>query len=68
MMRADLNLQQKQAFWETPRNIVTLLVVAAVIAAVAGFMFGQTFAQREQPQVIIRFEPGSVVATPAPAK
>ena len=68
MMRADLDLQQMQAFWETPRNIVILLVVAAVIAAVVGFMFGQTIAQREQPQVIIRFEPGSIVAAPAPAK
>ncbi len=67
-MQADLGLQQKQAFWETPRNIAILLIVAAVIAAVGGFMFGQAIAQREQPQVIIRLEPGSIVAAPAPAK
>ena len=68
VMRADLDLQQKQPFWETPRNIVTLLVVASGIAGVAGFMCGQTLAQNTQPQIIIRFEPGSIVAAPAPAK
>ncbi len=69
VMRADLDLQQKQSFWETPRNIVILLVVAGGIAAVTGFMLGQTIAEREQPrQIIIQFAPGSIVAAPAPAQ
>lgn len=69
VMRADLDLQQKQAFWETPRNIMILLVVAGGIAAVTGFMLGQTIAQHEQPrQIIIQFAPGSIVTAPAPAQ
>ncbi len=68
-MRAGLGLEQKQPFWETPRNIVVLLVVVSGIAAVVGFMWGQTLAQNAQPQqIIIRFEPGSIVAPPTPAK
>jgi len=66
-MRADLDLKQKQPFWETPRNIVILLVVASGIAGVVGFMWGQEL-RRAQPQIIIRFEPGSIVAAPIPAK
>ena len=68
-MRADLDLQQKQAFWETPRNIVILLIVVCGIAGVAGFMWGQILAEVAQsPRVIIQFAPGSIVAAPAPAK
>jgi hypothetical protein len=37
LMRADLALKQKQAFWETPRNITILVgAVSALVAAVAG--------------------------------
>jgi len=37
LMRMDIALKQKQAFWETPRNIAILLgTVAAFVGAVAG--------------------------------
>ena len=62
-MQADLKLKQKQAFWETPRNIAVLLGVAAAIAGVLGFKLGQN-----SPPVQVIFQPGSIVAPPAPAK
>lgn len=59
-MRADLDLKQKQAFWETPRNIAILVgAVAAVVATVAGmagYRAGQTIGA---PTVV--FQPGSIV-------
>lgn len=45
IMRAELNLKQKQAFWETPRNLViiigTIVAATAGIAGVVGFKIGQ---------------------------
>ncbi len=63
VMEADLKLKQKQAFWETPRNIALLLGVAVAIAGVLGFKLGQN-----SPPVQVIFQPGSIVAPPAPAK
>lgn len=40
-MRADLALKQKQAFWETPRNIAVLVAAVAVVAGLLGFKIGQ---------------------------
>lgn len=48
-MRADLSLKQKQAFWETPRNIALLLTAVAAIAGVLGFKLGQN----QPPQTIV---------------
>ncbi len=36
-MHADLRLKERQAFWETPRNIAILVTT---VAAVAGFSAG----------------------------
>jgi len=37
LMRMDIALKQKQAFWETPRNIAILVgTVSALLAAAAG--------------------------------
>lgn len=63
VMQADLELEQKQAFWETPRNIVLLLGVAVGVAGVLGYKFGQS----SPPPTQIIFQPGSIVASPAPA-
>jgi hypothetical protein len=41
LMRADLALKRKQAFWETPRNIVLLVAAVAGAAGVLGFKLGQ---------------------------
>lgn len=60
VMQADLKLKQKQAFWETPRNIVLLLGVAVGVAGVLGFKLGQS-SPPQQP-VIIQLAPGVVVA------
>ncbi len=71
VMRADLKLKQKQAFWETPRNLAliygTLIAGTAAIAGLAGYKLGQS-TPLQQP-VIIQLAPGVVVAPPpAPAK
>jgi len=42
VMRADLLLKSKQAFWETPRNIALLLTAVAAIAGLAGWQIGST--------------------------
>jgi hypothetical protein len=42
LMRADILLKEKQAFWETPRNIALLVTAVAAIAGVLGFKLGQT--------------------------
>jgi len=67
VMRADLKLKDKQAFWETPRNLVVVIgAIAAATAAIAG-LAGYKLGQGSPPVQII-FQPGSIVAPPAPAK
>lgn len=69
VMGADLKLKQKQAFWETPRNLVVIIsaiaAATAAIAGLAGYKLGQG-----SPSVPVQviFQPGSIVAAPAPAK
>ena len=41
LMRADMDLKTKQAFWETPRNLAVLLGVVAAVAGLLGYEFGQ---------------------------
>ena len=61
VMQADL--KPKQAFWETLRNIAVLLGVAVGVSGVLGFKPGQN-----SPPAQVVFQPGSIVAPPAPAK
>ena len=56
VMSPDLNLKQKQAFWETPRNIALLVTAVAAIAGVLGFKLGQN-----SPPTQIIFQPASIV-------
>ena len=45
IVRADLNLTTKQAFWETPRNLAVIIGAVAAgtaaIAGLAGYRLGQ---------------------------
>ena len=67
VMQADLKLKQKQAFWETPRNLAViygaLVAGTAAIAGLAGYKLGQS----SSPVQVI-FQPGSIVVPQAPAK
>jgi len=63
LKQADLDLKQKQAFWETPRNIAVLLGVAIAMAGVLGFKLGQN-----SPPIQVIFQPGSIVVPSPPAK
>jgi hypothetical protein len=67
-MQTDLTLKTKQAFWETPRNIVLIVAAAIGIAGVLGFKLGQREPLTTQPQII--FQPGSIQVLPqaAPVK
>jgi anti-sigma-K factor RskA len=56
LMRMDLSLKTKQAFWETPRNIAILPATVAAVAGALGYKFGQS----PQPAPII-------INVPAPA-
>jgi hypothetical protein len=65
LMRADLDLKVKQAFWETPKGLAAVVAATAVIigaiAGVLGFKLGQT--PPAPPQVIILQQPAA--AAPA---
>ena len=69
LKQADLGLKQKQAFWETPRNLVVIIgAIAAAVAAIAG-LAGYKLGQNTQQQpIIIQLAPGVVPVQPAPAK
>ena len=67
VMQADLKQKQKQAFWETPRNLAlifgALVAGTAALAGLAGYKLGQS----SPPPLQVIFQPGSIVAAPAPA-
>ena len=72
VMQADLRLKERQAFWETPRNLFlvigTITAATAAIAGFTGYKIGQQPppAPPAAPPVQIIFQPGSIVAPPAP--
>ena len=53
LMRMDLNLKTKQAFWETPRNIAILLATVATLAGLFGYKIGST----PSPPIIVQVAP-----------
>ena len=67
LKQADLGLKQKQAFWETPRNLV--VIISAAVAATAAFagLTGYRLGQSSSPVQVI-FQPGSIVVPSPPAK
>jgi hypothetical protein len=69
VMGADLKLKQKQAFWETPWNLVVIIsAIAAATAAIAG-LAGYKLVQGSLPvPVQVIFQPGSIVVPSSPAK
>jgi len=52
LMKMDLNLKTKQAFWETPRNIAILLGAVAAIAGVLGYKAGS-----EPTRIVVQYLP-----------
>jgi hypothetical protein len=46
VMKVDLLLKRRQAFWESPRNLALILTAVAAIAGLVGFKLGS------QPQAI----------------
>ena len=65
VMQADLRLKSKQAFWETPRNLVLIIGAATGIAGLLGFKLGQREPVIAQPTQIV-LQPGSIITVPAP--
>ena len=65
VMQADLRLKSKQAFWETPRNLVLIIGAATGIAGLLGFKLGQREPVTAQPTQIV-LQPGSIITVPAP--
>ena len=59
-MQSDKTLKGKQAFWETPRNVVLIVAAFTAIAWVLGFKIGQKEPSYPPPTQII-FQPGSIV-------
>lgn len=49
LLQVDIMLKQKQAFWETPRNLAILVATVAAVAGALGYKFGQA---PQQPIVI----------------
>jgi hypothetical protein len=62
VMETDLRLKGKQAFWETPRNLVIiiggLVAISAAVAGLVGYRAGQS---SSAPPTQIIFQPGSIV-------
>ena len=48
VMKADLLLKTKQAFWESPRNLALIIGAVAAIAGLVGFKLGT-----QPPQAIV---------------
>lgn len=51
LMKADLLLKTKQAFWESPRNLALILTAVAAIAGLIGFKLGSN----PQP-IVVQFQ------------
>lgn len=45
LMKADLDLKQKQSFWETPKAIAIIVATTAAIFGALGYKFGSQPAQ-----------------------
>jgi hypothetical protein len=68
VMQADLVLKERQAFWETPRNLAIVVSAAAAIvgllAGVLGYKIGQKETSQQMPNVTVYISPGTYTAAP----
>jgi hypothetical protein len=51
VLKVDLLLKTKQAFWETPRNLALILAAVAAIAGIVGFKLAS-----QPQQIVVQFE------------
>jgi hypothetical protein len=69
-MQADLNLKQKQSFWEAPKALAAVLAalaaIVALLAGLTGFQLGRDASQRPAPNITVHFDfpPGTSITTP----
>jgi hypothetical protein len=68
VMQADLTLKTRQAFWETPRNIIIGAAAIAAVAGALGFKLGQKEPVAPPPQTIILQLPPGLNTGPAVTK
>ena len=63
LMRADLDLKRKQAFWESPKGLAAIVgATALVFGTIAGLLGYQIGRAPPAPQQVI------ILEQPAPAK
>ena len=53
LLRLDMLLRRKQAFWETPRAVLLVIAVTAVIAGAAAGFLGFKIGQMPPPPIVI---------------
>lgn len=52
VMKVDLLLKRRQAFWESPRNLALIIAAVAAIAGIVGFKLGS-----QPPQsIVVQFQ------------
>lgn len=63
VMKVDLSLNRKQAFWETPRNLFIIgTVFAGIVAALAGSIGYGLGQSPQQPVQVIYMAPNPATA------
>ena len=62
LMMADISLKRKQAFWETPRNIIILVGAAVAIAGTLTGWLGYRAGQDSNRPIIVQVVPAPVNA------
>jgi hypothetical protein len=65
LMQADLKLKQRQAFWETPRNLSIIIGTAVAITAAGAGILGYKIGQKDTPTTFIQLPPGTTITTPS---
>jgi hypothetical protein len=70
VMQADLELKQKQSFWEAPKALAALFAafaaIVALLAGLTGFQLGRDASQRPAQNITLHFDypPGTVITVP----